>query len=149
MKAYHEISPDSLDVVLHKGLIRTSRGDKGDDRAIIATDRFLDARRPLSLKQQGASREHNVYAYFQLDNLIIDIADGSPIPIDKFIARSKHQVLELDIDPQRCFVSDLDAFDALKSAIEANANEPTLEQLAKNYWSTVIRLIDFSPPTVR
>lgn len=46
MKAYHEVSADDLATILSNGLKKTSRGEKGDDKAIKATDEWLDAHRP-------------------------------------------------------------------------------------------------------
>lgn len=149
MKVYHEIQPDKLQAALTNGLACTSRGDKGDDTSIIKTDQFLDAHRPHSLTQHGVSRDNNLYAYVRVDESVIDITDGEHIPIDTFLSTRAGRVLELDVDPNRCFVSDLDTYDALKSAIEQRKNHTTLEQLAKSYWNKVTKLSRFDSSTMR
>lgn len=148
MKAYHEIHPESLDSALAEGLKRTSRGSKGDNEAIIKTDRLLDSLRPQQLTAQGISRDDNLYSYVGIDDFVIDIVDGTHVPIDDFVDRAKLRVLELDIDPARSFVSNLDAYDALKDAIETRANRASLERLANDYWSSITKLTDFLPHTI-
>ncbi|HEX8389885.1 MAG TPA: hypothetical protein VF597_00500 [Candidatus Saccharimonadales bacterium] len=88
MTAYHEIASDKAEDVLKHGLKRTSRGDKGDDQSIIKTDEFLDAHCPAELKDRGVSRDDNVYAYVCVDDAIVDITDGSIVPLKDFISRS-------------------------------------------------------------
>lgn len=53
MKVYHQIQASALEMALVKGLLRTSRGYKGGDKAIIKTDHLLDMYRPQSLKNKG------------------------------------------------------------------------------------------------
>lgn len=149
MKVYHEIRPETLESALKNGLVCTSRGDKGDDTAIVNTDKFLDNHLPRALAQQGVSRDNNLYAYVHTDGAVIDITNGAHVPIDTFVASSKQQVLELDIDPERCFVSDLDSYDALKSAFEHPTDQPKLELLAKSYWNKVTPLSQFNPSSIR
>lgn len=149
MKAYHEIQPSMLEAILANGLLRTSRGEKGDDDAIIMTDQFLDACRPQLLIKQGVSRDNNLYAYVCVDNFIINITDGARVPLHAFIITSSQQVLELDINPQKCFVSDLDIYDALKSAIEAHEHQSNLDRLAKSYWAKIVSLSNFDTSIIR
>lgn len=149
MKVYHQIQASALEMALVKGLLRTSRGDKGGDKVIIKTDHLLDMYRPQSLKKQGVSRDDNLYAYVRKDDTILDITDGKPVPLGVFIASSKQPILELDIDPHKCFISDLDAYDTLKSALTNHIDQPSLEQLAKAYWEKLIRLSDGTLSNIR
>lgn len=149
MKVYHEIQPDALEAALINGLIRASRGDKGADKAIIKTDQFLDAHCPRRLKDQAVSRDDNLYAYAHVDGSVIDITDGRHVPIGQFVAASSQRVLELDVDPEKCFVSDLDTYDALKAAIEAHRDQSVLDRLAKSYWNKVVKLSGFDPAVIR
>jgi hypothetical protein len=61
--AFHEIKKDNLELALKAGLKRTSRGDKGDDKEIIKTDKLLDNNRPEVLMQNNVSRDDNLYCY--------------------------------------------------------------------------------------
>jgi len=149
MIAYHEVLPDTVNTVLAQGLKRTSRGAKGDDAFIIKADRYLDGNRPHDLKVSGVSRDNNIYAYVSLNNRIVDIADGTFLPLEEFIARSTHCVLQLDLDPRRCFVSDLDTYDAIKQAIQEDKEQDILERLARSYWDKLIRLINFKEGSIR
>lgn len=147
MRAYHEVSPDGLGSVLANGLKRTSRGDKSD-KIIAKTDAFLDAHRPKYLKDNGVSRDDNVYGYVAVGDAVIDITDGRIVPIREFVAQSKQAVLELDVDAQHCYVSDLDTYDALQDAITNYEDNATLEKLAVSYWKKVMLLADFSPQDI-
>ena len=115
------------------------------DGDIIKTDMFLDDKRPKQLEGQGISRDHNIYAYLYLNNQLIDIRTGNGIPLQDFISNSNQAVLKLEIDPQRCYVSDLDTYDSLKKAIEDGDNNAKLEQLAKSYWDKLIPLEEYRP----
>ena len=139
MNVYHVANPDSTGSILANGLERTSRGDKGDDKKIIKTDMFLDAKCPSELKNKGLSRDDNIYAYVVTDGMVMDITDGTPVPSDKFIEKN-NRTLELEVDEKRCFVSDLDTYDSLMSAFASDANESTLNTLAKSYWDKVTPL---------
>jgi hypothetical protein len=74
--AFHEINKDNLELALRVGLKRTSRGDKGDDKEIIKTDKLLDDNRQAVLIQNNVSRDDNLYCYFYYKNKIVDITDG-------------------------------------------------------------------------
>ncbi|OYX44021.1 hypothetical protein B7Y94_00340 [Candidatus Saccharibacteria bacterium 32-49-12] len=137
MLAYHEVSLDQLGSVLENGLRQGNRGSKGDDKMIVETDEYLDVRCPKHLKAQGVSRAKNIYAYIRSGDEIIDIVDGSRVSIEEFVERSRGGLLEISVDDRRCFVSDLDTYDALKAAIEGRVNRSELERLADSYWSKV------------
>lgn len=140
MYAYHEVNPDALEATLTNGLKRDSRGDKGDDESIIKVDKLLDENCPEDLKGQGVSRQNNLYAYVQYDDHVISIDNGEPVPIDEFVSRSQQSVLRLQIDPKRCFVSDLDTYDAVKNALKQHVNQKIINELVKSYWDKLTPL---------
>lgn len=146
--AYHETNPDILSAALVHGLRCTSRGDKGDDPAIKQTDDFLDALRPKLLLAAGVSRDDNLYAYLCIDESVVDITDGSLVARTKFIQRSTQAVLELEIDPRRCYVSNLDTYDALKDAL-THYDTPAAEKIAHSYWSSLTPLTDFTLSSIK
>lgn len=144
MIVYHEANPESYDSLITNGLKRTSRGDKtNSDPMIQQTDKLLDQRRPVSLIAAHVSRDNNIYAYVAKGETIQDITDGSFIPVVEFIQKSKQLVLAMNVDPQRCFVSDLDQYDALKIAIKQRQSQPTLHKLADEYWHSLILLSEY------
>lgn len=149
MKAYHEVSTEDVATILKHGLKKTSRGDKGDDKVILATDAFLDEHCPDFLKTHGLSRDDNIYAYVRNGDSIVTITDGKQVPIKVFVKRSKDNVLELTIDPSRCYVSDLDAYDALKHVILHEGARPLLTTLAYAYWSKLKRLDQYTPGSIK
>ena len=148
IKAYHELSAEALNDVLDNGLKRASRGDKGDDQDIIKTNKLLDSQLPTRLKRQSVSRDNNIYAYMCIDQSIIDITDGRLVPLDQFVASSRGQIIELTIDPSKCFVSDLDAFDRLKLAIKQHFDQSQIQLLVTEYWGKLIRLDDYRPLSI-
>lgn len=139
MIVYHEASPDSYDTLVSEGLKCTSRGEKtAGDPMIQQTDQLLDSRLPATLKNAGVSRDNNLYAYIADGEVVQDITDGSFIPVASFVQKSKQLVLAIDVDPKRCYVSDLDRYDALKVAIEQR--QPQLQGLADAYWQSLLPL---------
>lgn len=149
MIVYHEVDWDNLEAVLMEGLMGTSRGSKGADVAIIETDQLLDEHCPDRLKEFGLNRDNNAYAYFSEDGAIADIVSGALVPKQIFITRSKQAVLELNVDPRRCFVSDLDAYDTLKSAMQDHEDQYIIDQLANSYWKKILTLKDFNRGAIR
>lgn len=146
MIAYHELTPKAVKSVLQEGLKRTSRGQKGDDSLIAKTDKLLDARRPTELRRADISRDDNLYAYVVHKNKVIDITDGSFVSCTEFIERSKQAVLELQVDPVKCLVSDLDIYDRLKKIVEYGENSDAVIDI---YWQALVPLINFVPGDIR
>lgn len=136
MNVYHEASETSLGSILKDGLQCSDRGAKGQDGDIIKADEFLDERRPKALKQAGASRCNNVYGYVGTEGTVVSITDGSVVRLEKK-REGYGAVLLLDIDPTRCFVSDLDTFDAVKDAL-VSGDTKTAERLAGDYWQSLV-----------
>jgi len=149
MQVYHEIQPDELGSALQNGLMRADRGEKSNDLSIVKTDHFLDEHCPERLKELGVKRTSTIYAYLRVGDSIVDIVDGARRAVYDFIASSKQIVLELDIDPNRCFVSDLDTYDAVKSALSNHENQQVLDTLARSYWSKIRPLSEFEPSMVQ
>lgn len=144
MIVYHTIAADSLQKTLKEGLKCSSRGEKGNDTAIAKTDKFLDAHRPDTLINSHVSRDNNLYAYTADGDTIIDIVDGQKIDLKVFVEKEEQSVLQLTIDPAKCYVSDIDLFDEVKEVVEKKANAPTLTHLASRYWQNVRPLHTFS-----
>lgn len=149
MKLYHEVHADTVGSILQNGMKRTSRGDKGSDKAIIKADQYLDARRSRQIKEAGVSRDDTLYAYYATEGNIVDITDGNSISLEQFVHDSKQKVVEIDVDPNRCYVSDLDTYDSLKSALEKGEKPDSVEALAKSYWLKLTLLSEYDGKTIR
>lgn len=134
---YHEIDPDSEEKVLLEGIQRDAKGEKTDDEN-IQIDEFLDENIPPELEQLGVRRDEAVYAYLAYHGSIIDIRDGEYVPVDEFMDRNEQLLLALQVGSEHCFVSDLDAYDTLLRAMEADEQELRLKYLAAQYWDTVV-----------
>jgi hypothetical protein len=137
--AFHEIKKDNLELALKAGLKRTSRGDKGDDKAIIKTDKLLDINRPAVLIQNNVSRDDNLYCYFYYKNKIVDITDGNLKGMHE-ISRSKSQaLLRVSVIPTRCYVSNLDLYDEVLLCLK-QGNAAKAKKLADKYWHELTHL---------
>lgn len=144
MIIYHEVKPKLLKSVLQHGLDRTSRGEKGDDQLVVKTDKFLDEKRPSHIKHTGLSRNNNLYGYMSIDDKIIDIyseTDSHPHlrTLNDFMKSERHHsvILQLTIDPKKCYISDLDLYDKVKKAIGRGEPSSYLDNLAVTYWSDI------------
>ena len=137
MRVYHEVSSNSFASVQSQGLKRTNRGAKGQDKLIIQTDEFLDSHRPKNLIKNDLRRCNNLYGYLGTKEVIVDIRDGKIKPIKNW--RSDHTLLQLTIDPTRCWIADLDRYDAIKNGVSEGVNS-ALVHLALDYWENTTRL---------
>ncbi len=145
MIVYHEADPASYKALVNDGLKCTSRGEKTDNSAVIQqTDCLLDSRRPTKIHKLHISRNNNLYAYIADGETVQDITDGSFIPVSTFIQKSKQLVLAIDVDPTRCFVSDLDQYDTLKTALEQKQPTTKLHTMADNYWQLITPLSEYN-----
>lgn len=147
MVLYHEIDSSSLQSVLQNGLKCTHRGSKGSDKSIVQTDEYLDKHRPDTLKEAGISRGNNLYAFIGTEDTIINIKDGAIIPVQEYLCHHNSVILKLQIDAESCYVSDLDKYDALKSAL-SNTDERHSVRLAREYWDAVVPLQSFHPGNI-
>jgi hypothetical protein len=140
--AFHEINKDNLELALKVGLKRTSRGDKGDDKEIIKTDKLLDDNRQAVLIQNNVSRDDNLYCYFYYKNKIVDITDGKLKGVEE-ISRSKSQaLLRVSLVPARCYVSNLDLYDEILQSLKRQNTTKAIE-LANKYWQKLTRLDNY------
>lgn len=149
MIVYHEANLKAVDSILEKGLKCTSRGDKGDDSVIMQTDKLLDDCRPEKLKQAGISRDNNLYAFIADNNKVISIVDGGAVRIGEFVEKSDQAVFRLTVDPKKCYVSDLDLFDATREAVEKDKSPTTLNKHAARYWNALTPLSNFKINTIK
>jgi hypothetical protein len=148
MIVYHELDPDTVDDILKQGIRCSSTGSKTDD-AIQRTDELLDSLIPPGFADRRISRQHNLYAYLTHDGAVIDITDGQELPAADFLANSTMAVVSVEANPSAAYVSDIDAYDRVKEAIQNNAARETLNNLASDYWSRIIPLEDYQNGSFR
>jgi len=147
MILYHEIDGDASRDILRDGLKRTNRGAKGDDPAIIKTDKYLDALRPSPLKTAGLSRSNNIYAFIGDDDTIIDIKSGTIVALREYMSGRNSVLLQLTVHPKYCYVSDLEKYDRVKSVL-ASGDEVRARQYARDYWNSIVDFAIFEPSTI-
>lgn len=145
MIVYHQAARPSINAIMQHGLKASMSGSKSQDSAITQTDQYLDSQRPSNLIQANLSRQHNSYAFVPSGaNSLINITDGSIIAVDQLRLDSSQVLIQLEVDPQRCFVSNLDMYDAIKAAHQGHADSRQLQELAQKYWRKLIPLSDFN-----
>lgn len=134
---YHQLTDEAWNETRTKGLHRNDRGEKGDDKAIIRTDHFLDAHIPDTLAKHGLQRCNVIYGYLGDSTHLTDIETGDAIPIAQKATEGDRTLLRLEVDPSECWVSDLDLYDAVK-----NSENPSQEQ-AITYWKSLQPLTQY------
>lgn len=148
MVVYHEIEPPSLHEILDIGIKRTTHGSHSVDSSILVADKYLDSHRPDSIKHRRISRANNIYAFLGNEKQIISIKDGGRVSTLRYSQRGKQLLVRLEVDPKKCFVSDLDLYDTLRRALELKEQDSTLENLAYKYWDKIIRLDEYIDDTI-
>lgn len=149
MKLFHEVPKHTVTSILEQGLKRTSRGEKGNDDAIIKTDILLDQYRPTRIKQADVSRDNNIYAYIGYEDTIIDITNGREIALAQYINASSNVLFKLNIDDDKCYVSDLELYDSIKNGVANGKTTKELLDTIEQYWNTLLPLNAFHLGRIR
>lgn len=149
MRLFHEIPKHSVTSILEEGLKRTSRGEKGNDDAIIKTDKLLDEYRPDRLLHANVSRDNNIYAYIGYSDTIIDITNDREVALARYVRASSNVLLELYIDQENCYVSDLELYDSIKNGVESGMSNKELLNKIEQYWQTLVPLNAFHLGSIR
>jgi hypothetical protein len=139
---YHEVRPETLDEILREGIKRSDHGEKSDS-VVQRTDDCLEARIPAHLRSMGLGRHNVVYAYLSAGANLIDIRNGNAVDVNDFSLQRELVLLRITADTELCFVSDLDAYDAVRKCVESDADDTLLTQLADRYWARVIPFEDY------
>jgi hypothetical protein len=140
MIVYHEADPDMLNDILAYGLKRTSHGVLSKDKGITKTNKLLDRYRPRFLREAQVSRDNNTYAYLTTNSGIIDISTGNEISELEKATANHRKLLRIEVTAAHCYVSDLDAYDRLKVALESADDSSHINDLVKQYWDKIVRL---------
>jgi len=138
MIAYHKLPRKDLVSVIKLGL-RQKRSDTEDSKSIDRTNDFLNTYRLPKHEKIGLNRKYNIYCYVALGDEIIDIATGEAKMPDTIIKNDADVLLQVRVDAARCYISDLDLYDAVKMSVENN-DMTTAARLAHDYWNAVKRL---------
>ena len=143
---YHQLTWDDWTRAQKHGLRTQSRGAKGNEASIQATDDFLDTHTPESLREIGLSRNNNLYGFIGNSHSLITIATGESLPVREKAAEPGQVLLELSVDPTRCWVSDLDLYDSVMNKRKAPHKAA---DLAREYWSHLQRLDQYDGSILR
>jgi hypothetical protein len=145
---YHEVRPEVLDAVLRHGLKCDDDGEKSD-QVVRRTDDCLETRKPAHLADRGVERSRAVYGYLAVGSNLVDISTGNAVDAAEFAARRDQILLRITADCADCYVSDLDAYDAVKMCVSSDAEDSLLSRLAQRYWTRVIPFEEYRPGLYR
>lgn len=145
---YHEVSSDSVDGILQNGIKRDKGGEKRDAQ-IEKIDTFLDTHLPDNFESLGLNRRSVIYAYLEHEGNIVDITDGELVPLEKYESEKGTVLLRITVDPENCYVSDLDLYDTLKRAMQLDEQDSTREHLADQYWKRIVPLEEFQLGSIK
>lgn len=139
--AFHEIKNDEVEEVLAQGLRLGRKGHKRD-KEINRTDDFLNEQRPSHTINHGIDRKTNIYCYLSSGNDAIDIATGSKKYPSEIISNPQQSLLKVNVDPEKCYVSNLDLYDRIKALLHSNKISEA-EGLARTYWEALLPLAKY------
>src|SRR5690606_15492069 len=101
-------------------------------------------------KDEKIYRNSSIYGYLPIDaRNVIDITNGQPIAVDELAKELEQEIVKITVNQQTCYASDLDAYDAVRKAVEAHVDESALQRLANSYWSKLVRLSDYETDGIR
>lgn len=140
--AYHSIDNDSLHHCLTAGLAYGERGARSNEGAVQRANDYLDEHTSSELRAKGLSREQCLYMYPGLGDFVLDIQTGLFAHWQEWDAGEGFRKLRVRLDPTKSYMSDLVAYDQLKSALEQNKSDE-LPELAQRYWSRIVPWSDF------
>jgi hypothetical protein len=140
MIVYHEADPGALTSILSNGIKRTQHGELGTGDTTVKTNKLLDACRPQALRDAGVSRTDNIYGYLTTNTGIMDAYSGQHMSEREKDAATHRTLLCLEVTATRCYVSDREAYEELKAAVDDNQDSFTIDSLTARYWRRLIRL---------
>lgn len=135
--AYHRVSRNNLEGVLQGGLAYGAQGEHSHEGYAERANAFLDKHIPPRLVEANVSRQKCLYACLALDGKLIDVETGRTTPPREWSVPQGYGVLQLAIDDEQAFISDLDAYDRFSAALEQSVPDGQLTELAAKYWQTV------------
>jgi hypothetical protein len=142
---YHRVKSDELEQVLAEGIKQTTGGKTDDDPDIVRADEFLDTLCPEKLRDTGISRKHNIYLYYDADGFALDVFDGQMRQPQDIVKNKDDVILAVELQAERCFISNLDLYDQVKTALKSEPIDKT-ELLARQYWDQVYPLVEGYKP---
>ncbi len=141
-RLFHKIQSDRVTDVLRHGLLLGATGDMRGPM-VAKTDDLLNAFRPPHLTRKGVDRKTNTYCYLTIGREVVDITSGDKKSPEEIAASPTHTLLEIEVDPTACYVSDLDLYDTIMQLLQ-NADDATAHALTPVYWSRLQPLSQYT-----
>jgi hypothetical protein len=140
VRVYHKTSNDSLASIQQEGLHYGATGTNNQEPHARKTNETLDRLRPKHLVRQNVSRDNCLYCYLLIGDRLLDVDSGQTVPLTQWDPGEDKAGLLLEIDPSIAYVSDLEAYDRLADALERQAPNDKIENLAAQYWQRLLPL---------
>ncbi len=132
---YHQVARDTAQQIVRHGLLQGSGGERRD-KDIKKADSLLNELRPQHCAQRSLDRIKNVYGYLASGDKVIDIVTGRAKKPTEILEDPGQVLLQVEVDPRRCFVSDLDLYDTFLQLVKQGEAEQATK-VGQAYWSTV------------
>lgn len=136
LSVLHKAPVESLPAIVATGLRRAESNAQTPSE--LWTNHWLDRRRPAGLAGRGVRRGECIYCYLGINGRVLDVDSGDLVPRDRWLVGPDSVRLCLTTAPGTAFISDLDAYDRVRSALEQDRHHPRLPGLADRYWSRVV-----------
>jgi hypothetical protein len=138
---YHKTSRDSVPSILADGL---KPGAAVGDEATQAANAYLDARCSRRFAAGQVRRTGSIYCYLCVDGNVFDVDSGRLVDRRRWSIGEDEVTLLVRRTPEPTFVSDLDAFDALRARLDDGAPDDELRTLARRYWDRLVPLAELA-----
>jgi hypothetical protein len=139
-RVFHKTGTDSVASILQDGLRCGKQGRHSLEDHARRANEVLDELRPGALRRRGVDRHRCAYGYLWIDGRIADVDSGRFVAQDEWDVGDGYTTLQLVVDPDTAFISDLEAYDVLAKHIDAG--EDDVRALAARYWERLVALPD-------
>ncbi|GAA5148683.1 hypothetical protein GCM10023321_11350 [Pseudonocardia eucalypti] len=120
---------ESLPSIVATGLLPET-----PDKETQQTNQYLDQWRPAELVDQVPQRQKSIYCYLGINGCVLDVDSGELVRQSHWQAGPGTVRLRLVTPPETAFVSDLTAYDQVRSHLARDRSDPRLPTLARRYW---------------
>lgn len=139
VNVYHALQTRLQAKVLAEGLHYGKQGSGSRQTLTGRANAFLDEHCPRDLRAHNLIRQKCVYAFLELDGMVLDVTSGRPVVPTHWYPGAGKVPLRLGIDASIGYVADLNLYDLIAGLL-AHGPMPGLSSLAYRYWRSMLPL---------
>ncbi|HSE60841.1 MAG TPA: hypothetical protein VLA88_00945 [Candidatus Saccharimonadales bacterium] len=139
VNVYHALQTTLQAKVLAEGLHYGKQGGGSRQPFAARANAFLDEHYPRDLGAHNLMRQKCVYAFLELDGMVLDVTSGRPVAPTHWYPGAGKVPLRLSIDASIGYVADLNMYDHIAGLL-AHGPTPGLSSLAYRYWRSMLPL---------